>query len=104
MAQDMARSRSYAQEIATLNDRVGLKERIIVQQDTIIEAYKGKLKTYMKLYDSCNDANSAYEADIANLKRDVRIQKAQKKFWKYTAIVVPIVVGGFVHLHWKFGH
>ena len=104
MAQDVARARSYSEEIVLLNGSVALKQSIIGKQDTIISSYKGKLSAYVSLYNSCNESNQIYEAQIAYLKKDLRIKTAQKKFWRVTAFIMPMVVGGFVHYHWKYLH
>jgi len=104
MAQDIARARSYSEEIVLLNGSVALKQSIIGKQDTIISSYKGKLSAYVSLYNSCNESNQIYEAQISCLKKDLRIKTAQKKFWRVTAFIMPMVVGGFVHYHWKYLH
>jgi len=104
MAQDVERARSYEQEILMLTGVIDGKEDIIGKQDTIIESYKGKVNSYIKLLGSCQELNDNYEIEILGLKKDVKKQTERKKFWKVLAIVLPPLVGTMVHLDWKYGH
>ena len=104
MAQDVERARSYEQEILMLTGVLDTKESIIGKQDTIIESYKGKINSYIKLVGSCQDLNQEYEIEIMGLKKDVTKQTERKRFWKVLAIVLPPLVGTYVHLDWKYGH
>ena len=104
MAQDVERARSYEQEILMLTGVLDTKENIIGKQDTIIESYKAKVNAYMKSLSSCQDLNQQYEDDILGLNKEVKKQTTLKKGWRITAVVLPIIVGGFVHLDWKYGH
>lgn len=103
MAQDVERARSYEHEILMLTSVINTKENIIGKQDTIIDAYKGKVNGYIKLLGSCQDLNQNYEIEILGLKKDVKKQTNQKKFWRIVAIVLPPIVGTAVHLDWKYG-
>lgn len=103
MAQDVERARSYEQEIIMLTDVINGKENIIGKQDTIIDSYKGKINSYIKLLGSCQDLNQNYEIEILGLKKDVKKQTERKKFWRIVAIVLPPIVGTAVHLNWKYG-
>jgi hypothetical protein len=103
MAQDVERARSYEQEILMLTGVLDTKESIIGKQDTIIESYKGKVNSYIKLLGSCQDLNQNYEIEILGLKKDVKKQTERKKFWRIVAIVLPPIVGTMVHLDWKYG-
>lgn len=103
MAQDVERARSYEQEIVLLTESLDYKEKIIRQQDTIVDMYKGKVNGYIKLLGSCQDLNQNYEIEILGLKKDVQKQTERKKFWRIVAIVLPPIVGTMVHLDWKYG-
>ena len=103
MAQDVERARSYEQEILMLTGVLDTKESIIGKQDTIIESYKGKVNSYIKLLGSCQDLNQNYEIEIMGLKKDVTKQTERKKFWRALAFVLPPLVGTMVHLDWKYG-
>jgi uncharacterized protein YoxC len=104
MAQDVERARSYEQEILMMTGVLGTKEDIITKQDTIIQSYKGKVNSYIKLVASCQDLNQQYENDIYKLNKEVTKQTERKKFWMVLAIVLPPLVGTMVHLDWKYGH
>lgn len=103
MAQDVERARSYEQEILMLTDVLDTKESIIGKQDTIIDAYKEKVNSYIKLLGTCQELNDNYEIEILGLKKDVTKQTERKKFWRIVAIVLPPIVGTWVHLDWKYG-
>lgn len=103
MAQDVERARSYEQEILMLTGVLDTKESIIGKQDTIIESYKGKVNSYIKLLGSCQDLNQNYEIEILGLNKDLKKQTERKKFWRIVAIFLPPIVGTMVHLDWKYG-
>jgi len=103
MAQDVERARSYQQEILMLTGVLDTKENLIGKQDTIIGAYKAKVSGYVNQLGSCQDLNENYEFEIMGLKKDVKKQTNQKKFWRATSVILPIIVGTWVHLDWKYG-
>jgi len=103
MAQDVEKARSYEQEIILLTESLDYKEKVIRKQDTIVDIYKEKVSSYIKLNNSCQELNQNYEIEIMGLKKDVKKQTNQKKFWRIAAIVLPAIVGTAVHLDWKYG-
>jgi len=103
MAQDVEKARSYEQEIVLLTESLDYKEKVIRKQDTIVDIYKEKIGSYIKLNNSCQELNQNYEIEIMGLKKDVKKQTNQKKFWRIVAIVVPPLVGAVVHYDWKYG-
>jgi hypothetical protein len=103
MAQDVERARSYQQEILMLTGVLDTKENLIGKQDTIIGAYKAKVSGYVNQLGSCQDLNENYEFEIMGLKKNVKKQTNQKKFWRATSVILPIIVGTWVHLDWKYG-
>jgi len=103
MAQDVEKARSYEQEIVLLTESLDYKEKIIRKQDTVVDMYKDKVSSYIKLNNSCQELNQNYEIEIMGLKKDVKKQTNQKKFWRIVAFVLPPLVGGIVHYDWKYG-
>jgi hypothetical protein len=103
MAQDVEKARSYEQEIVLLTESLDYKEKVIRKQDTIVDMYREKVSSYIKLNNSCQELNQNYEIEIMGLKKDVKKQTNQKKFWRIVAIVVPPLVGAVVHYDWKYG-
>jgi len=103
MAQDVAKARSYEEEIILLTESLDYKEKVIRKQDTIVDMYREKVSSYIKLNNSCQELNQSYEIDIMGLKKNVKKQTNQKKFWRIVAFVLPPLVGTAVHLDWKYG-
>jgi hypothetical protein len=103
MAQDIERARSYEQEIILLTESLDYKDKVIRKQDTIVSMYREKVSSYIKLNNSCQELNKTYEFEIMGLKKDVKKQTNQKKFWRTTSVILPIIVGTWVHLDWKYG-
>ena len=97
LAQDAHRARSYEHEIQLLNEVIGMRESVLMKQDTIIESYKAKVRSCVTTSELCSDLNREYEFEIIGLKKELTKQTNRKRFWRTAAFILPVVVGTIIY-------